>query len=89
MVVLAFVLAFAIYARPAKRAKWVRPCHYDRDPFFQPCQYDHMILNKQQLQDTKYLFVRFIDFAKTVHVTYFAIAGTLIGITSQPCLVSG
>lgn len=84
MVVLAFVLAFAIYV---KRAKWVRPCNYDRDPVFQPCQYDHMILNNQQLQDTNDLFVRFIDLASTAHVHYFAIAGTLIGAARNGGLI--
>ena len=74
------VLAFAIYVRRVKPAA-------KRANGFQPCKYDHMILNKQQLQDTKDLFVTFIDFAKTAHVKYFAIAGTLIGAARNGGLI--
>ena len=73
------VLAFAMYMRVKPAAR--------RAEGFQPCKYDHMILNKQQLQDTKDLFVTFIDFAKTAHVKYFAIAGTLIGAARNGGLI--
>ena len=73
------VLAFAMYMRVKPAAR--------RAEGFQPCKYDHMILNKPQLQDTKDLFVAFIDFANTEHVNYFAIAGTLIGAARNGGLI--
>ncbi len=46
---------------------------------YKPCNYQHLILNKNQLYGTKELLVHFIDFTKKNKVDYFIIAGSLIG----------
>ena len=46
---------------------------------FERCKYDHLILNKSQLTETKELFLKFKDLANMFNIDYFAIAGTLIG----------
>jgi hypothetical protein len=46
---------------------------------FKKCDYDHMVLNKTQLNDTKELLLKFIEFTEERKMPYFAIGGTLLG----------
>ena len=46
---------------------------------FKECKYDHLILNREQLADTKELLLKFKELAKELRIDYFAIGGTLIG----------
>ncbi len=46
---------------------------------FQSCNYNHLVLSKNQLKETKELFLEFLKIAKKYKIKYFAMAGTLIG----------
>lgn len=46
---------------------------------FKVCDYDHLVLNKQQLKDTRELLEKFIKIADELDIKYFAVGGTLIG----------
>jgi phosphorylcholine metabolism protein LicD len=46
---------------------------------YKPCQYQHLILNQKQLDCTKELLLKFIDFTHKNKVDYFIIGGSLIG----------
>jgi len=46
---------------------------------YKPCQYQHLILNQKQLDGTKELLLKFIDFTHKNKVDYFIIGGSLIG----------
>ena len=47
------------------------------------CDYDHLILNKNELKDTHELLLEFLSFSDAKSIDYFAIAGTLIGTIRQ------
>jgi phosphorylcholine metabolism protein LicD len=51
----------------------------DHNKVHKPCKYKHLILNKKQLDGTKELLLKFIDFTKKNNVDYFIIGGSLIG----------
>lgn len=46
---------------------------------FKVCDYNHLILNRRQLNDTRDLLEKFIEVADELDIKYFAVAGTLLG----------
>jgi len=47
--------------------------------FFTQCNFPHLVLNDHQLNETKELLIKFIEFTEQYNIPYFAIGGTLLG----------
>jgi phosphorylcholine metabolism protein LicD len=57
--------------------------YYYTTDYFTECNYDHLILNKNEINTLKELLLEFIKFANENNIEYFAIDGTLLGSIRQ------
>lgn len=58
---------------------YLKPIQKHYYPNYRKCNYPHLILSPQQLETTKELLIAFNNFCRKKRITYFAVAGTLLG----------